>query len=270
MKKILLLLIYVLLLATLSTNAFASNTYDLPKLNLSLDSPDDWIVITRNPDDNEEAENLFGTDSTTIINFLEQREIHINFSKNDSSEEIFITMFDDEGSKDVVSLNSLSDKQLEKFADTIMNTSYEDVKDMVAEQSYDGIVAEGVDWLKYEIYDHKQATFVKFYLNKIILGIEYPSIQYTTIQNGQTISITVISYTGELSESLESVSKEVIDSITFTKLAERKAGIDYNEAMKSGLVTGCLCAAAAGLFYLINGKNKNNNKYTSSFPNKKL
>ncbi|MEX1377962.1 MAG: hypothetical protein AB1Z23_10905 [Eubacteriales bacterium] len=253
MKKILLSIFTITFIFSMSA-AFATNTYDIEELNLSITAPEGWITISRNIDENKPAEELLGFSASYLVDFLESRLIYIDFLVPDGSEEIFITMSENEDSQRLVSLNGYSEAQLKPFIESVMGLTIDEIKKYAEDNSISAMDTQDIEWLGYEIYNHNQALFVKFYYNKIIDGVEVPSFQYSTVQNGQSINISASSYTGELSDDIEIITKQVIDSIVFTKIEEPKRGIDFYEVIKSGLIYGCITGIVALLFLTIKKK----------------
>lgn len=240
MKKLTLILIVMLLLTSLSAIAYAGNTYDVEELNFSVESPEEWIVITRNPEENAEAEKRLDVDSDTLINFLTQGSIYINFVSPSGLEEIVVTMVENDDSHDLVSVNQLSDSQLNQIAEATMGMTIEDVEKNAEELSFEGILPNEAKWTGYSIYEHEQVKFLKMYHTKELDGIQFKGVQYYTIQNGHMINITLTAYSGEIDESLETIIKDVVDSIEFTKLAEGKKPIDLYNIVKYVALTICI------------------------------
>ena len=260
MKKLTLTIFLVLLLCASASAAYAGDSYDIEDLYITLEAPEDWLVMTLDPLDNTEAEAYLGIDSAAIIDYLEKSFMYINFLKKDISAEIFINMVQNEGSQEVISINEYSDKQLEVYAAGVMSISKEELENSLEDMDFEGIMSDDIKWQKYDIYRHSQAVFVKFYYSKYVNGVEIPSVQYSTIQNGQAINISISSYTGEVTDSLEAVGKDLVDSIHFTQLQEGKKPVDLYSVVRNILVFVCV----VGITGLLIAKSKISQKKKSA------
>lgn len=240
MKKLILLMTALLLFVSLGAIAYAGNTYDVPELSLSIDPPDDWLTITRNPLDNKTAETMLQISSIELIDFLTTNAIYIDFLNPNGLEEIVVTMVENDDSHDLISVNQLSDRHLEEIAESIMGMTIEDVERNAEDLSFEGILPNEVAWTGYSVYEHEQAKFIKMYHTKSLDGIQFEGLQYYTVQNGQMINVTVTAYTGELTEALETTAKELVDSIVFSELAEGKKPVDYYTLTKNILIAVCI------------------------------
>ncbi len=242
MKKLILIFFSVLLFCAVLPAAHAGDTYDLPELYISVDAPDDWVVMTRDTATNDEAEDFLGVDSATLIDYLQKSYIYINFIKRDISEEIFINMIKDESSEKVISINGYTDTQLNNFAKELMGMNIDDIEEAAENVDFQGVMAEDIDWLDYEIYQHSQVVFIKLYYNKYLNGVTVPTIQYSTIQNGQSINVSISSYTGEVPDALEQTGKDIVDSIHFTQIKKGRGPIDLYNIVKTVSLIICIIA----------------------------
>jgi len=269
MKKIKLLLMTVLLLAALATSAYAGNTYDIPELKMSLEAPEDWVTMTRNADDNAEAETMLGVGSAALIDFLVQSHIYIDFVTQDGMQEIFVTMFENEDAEKIISINEWSNDQLEQFAESVSGTTIDELHQELEDMNFEGIAADEVQWTGYEVYEHEQIKYIKIYNTKSINGITASGLQYYTVQNSQMINISVASYDSEISDSLEATAKEVVDSLVFTELAEGKAPIDFYSIVRTTLLWACIAFTIFGLIVIVRSRKQKKKIATppsSTFP----
>ena len=260
MKKLLFIIFSVLLFPVILFTAYAGNSYDLPELFISVEAPEDWLVMTQDASTNEDAADFLGVGSDTLVDDLKQSYIYINFLKRDISAEIFINMIQEENSEKVISINGYTEKQLDNFAKELMGMNIGDIEEAAEDISFQGVMAEDIEWLDYEIYQHSQVVFIKLHYNKYLDGIAIPTVQYSTIQNGQTINISISSYTGEVSESLEQTGKNIVDSVYFTQVKKGRGPIDLYNIVKTVSIIICI-AAIIGLlpFYIKVIKNKKKN-----------
>ncbi|MBN2879805.1 MAG: hypothetical protein JXN65_09275 [Clostridia bacterium] len=259
MKNLILLAAILLAAVSFSSIVLAGNVYDIPELKLSAEVPDGWIAITRNADDNVAAEAALCVDSQALINYMEKSLIYLNLLKEDLSAEIFINKMEDENSKKVISINGFNDRQLNAMAEEMMGLSMDEIKESLESTEFDGIMAENIKWQGFEIYRHHQAVFIKLYFTKYLDGVATPSIQYSTIQNGQNINISISSYSDEISSSLEKTSQAFVDSIVFTEIQKGPIGFNYFEILKKMLSVGLIGLIVGIVLTLINKKAKKNN-----------
>jgi len=265
MKKLILFAAALLAAVSFSSIALAGNVYDIPELKLSAEAPDGWIVVTRNASDNAEAEVLLGTDSAALLDYLDKSLIYLNILEKDFSAEIFINKMEDENSQKVISINGYSDKQLNAMAEGLMGMSIDEIKESAESTKYEGVLAEDVEWHSFEIYKHHQAVFIKLYYTKYLNGAAVPSIQYSTIQNGQNINVSVNSYSSEISSSLEETAKTFVDSIVFTEIQKGRAAIDAYTITKYVLVSiGIISIIVLAPYYIKAKKNKKDNISSST------
>lgn len=262
MKKIRLLIITVLLFTAMAVSVNAGNTYDIPELKMSLEAPEDWIAMTRNAQDNTEAQAILLVDSDTLINFLVQSQIYIDFMSQDGMQEIFVNMFENEDSEKIISINEWSNDQLERFAEDISGTTTDELHQELEDMNFEGIVADEVQWSGYEVYEHEQIKYIKIYNTKSFNGNAVYGLQYYTVQNSQMITISVTSYENKISDSLEATAKELVNSIVFTELAEGKAPIDVYSIVRTTLLWVCIVFTIFGLIVIVRSKKQKKNNST--------
>jgi len=256
MKNKITLIIIALLIISASVPAFASDKYELEGLHLSVESPDRWYAVTNNPDDNIEVAVLYGMDAEVIAEELSDRGMYLSCFNATGNASLSITKTETEYSKQLISIESLYIWQLHDLAYKIMNltgdeTESEYISD-VTESEYINISAQpkciSVDaetrytsdvtkfeYIKYEIYRHEQVTFIKFYLNRTFDSKDFAAVQDFTIQNGQIITITLDSFTNEVPERLETVIKDLVDSIVFSEINEGHSTVDLYRIFKYGV-----------------------------------
>ncbi|MEX1377963.1 MAG: hypothetical protein AB1Z23_10910 [Eubacteriales bacterium] len=213
MKKALLIFVSIVLLVAFSTSVYAVGTYSIPELYLNVNAPDDWIVISRNAPDNAAAAKLFNVDTNYLSNYLVENSLYIDAIKKDMSNEITIAMKQDDNTKELVSLNALSDKKLNSYIQDNSSSLFSSALN----------VQTAPDRWGYEIYHHSQAVFIKSYVTTDIEGEQTSAIQYITIQNGQAIVVTAFADGTDITSELEATCKSFVDSIAFTQLQKGNA-----------------------------------------------
>lgn len=196
MKKFLQIAFVVALAVILACNTTvfaASSTYNMPEMGLRVTIPPGYSVITRNTPATDPIFNRLGINGHELINHFESSGIYLSAVSDVYNEEIVVTMT--EGTLD--NFGTLSDTTLNALASTIVNeyTKY------------------GVSVLKYDIYQHSQAKFIRVYLADAANSVH--GLQYYTTYGGKAMNFIMRSYQGAISSRQESVTKTLVDSIKY-------------------------------------------------------
>ena len=238
MKKPFLFAIALMCMLTSVPAAYAANstTYELSELNMTIDVPADWITFTRDIDENDPNLEQMGTTAETLISTYETNSIYLNAVCLNPLSEIVITMVSDKSTQSIYDFNLISDEDMPEAAESIRTEMQE-------------IMGDAATYTESSIYTHTQAKFAVF--NFETSG-EFPdhAQQYTTIINGQTINVTLHSYTGQLTAAQEQLLKDVVDSITFTKVT-KKPWLDVSRVMMSAIIGGISGAIAVVIVALV-------------------
>lgn len=242
MKKFCLTVVTLMCLFTIIPVASAADsvTCELSELNMTIDVPADWITFTRDIDENDPNLELLGTTAETLISTYEANSIYFNAVYLDPLSEIVVTMITDESSQDIYDFNRISDKDMPQAAETIR-------------EEMQKIMGDAATYTESSFYTHEQAKFAVFNFETSGALPDHAQ-QYTTIINGQTINVTLHSYTGELTTAQEQLLEDVVNSITFTKVT-KKPGIDLSEAGITAIIGGVVAGIVALVISLIN-RNK--------------
>lgn len=188
-------LLCMALLVPISAQATGTTTYDLDQLGMSIDIPNDYDVFTRDTPADDPAYAWYGFTKKDLDSLLEQQNAYLNALLPDISQEIVVIMVD----SPLQNLSPMSNAAISFFASELDNT-YEDL---------------GYTFLKYEIYQHEQIKFLKIYVFQENNGLPDYGLQYYTACNGQGISITLHSYTGEITQADEDALQKIVDSAVF-------------------------------------------------------
>lgn len=201
MKKFLAIILTTLLLLSLNigVNA-ASNTYEVAELDLSIDIPTQYSVITRNTSASDPIFDQLGTTKTEVMSLFQSSGIYLNAVSTSGNEEIVVTMVE----SFLSDFNLLSDTTISALATTLINEY----------KTY------GINVSKYEIYQHSQAKFLKFYFTDTAQTVN--GLQYYTIYNSKAMNFTMRSYTGSLRYTQEQTIKTIVDSIHFNTEPQKK------------------------------------------------
>lgn len=197
MRRLSLIMVLSLILASFTPMTLmatdAVNTYELSELDLSLDIPNKYLVITRETDENDPVFSKYNVDKESTITYFEAHNIYLSALADDNSEEITVTMV----SNEVEDINTISDLELE----VIISSIKEELKKY------------NINILDYEIYQHTQTKFLKVHFYDSA-HTSY-GLQYYTICNYKSMNFTLRSYLGDVSSEQESTIQTVVDSIKY-------------------------------------------------------
>jgi len=198
MKRVLYLVVTMcLLLCSLSITSFAKNqTYVLDELGMSMAIPDEFVVFTRDIDDNDPNLTEYGLTKDYMETLMLNGNIYLNAWDSTVNHEIVVTMID----------SQFEDYNL--FSDTMLTT----MTSSFAEE-YKAI---GITVLDTDIYQHEQAKFYKVYISQPNNGVNVYGLQYHTVYDGKAINITMHSYNGVIDENDEAILKRIVDDTHFT------------------------------------------------------
>lgn len=200
-------LIFVLAFVLLfNTSAFASpSTYTIAELGLEITIPSGYKVITKDTPANASIFSDLGRTKADLIEQFEATNIYLNAISNTLDEEVVVTI----DTNIIDNFSALSDTSLKMFASSWVN-EYE---------------KKGISVLKYDIYQHSQAKFVRVYFEDTTNSVN--GLQYYTIYNGKAMNFTMRSYSGEITAKQEKIIKTIVDSVKYdTPPVEIPAGAE--------------------------------------------
>lgn len=199
MKKFCPLVLMLALLLIMPTTAFAASkdTYRLDELGLSIDIPSDYIVFTREIADNDPNLSVLGLTKKDLLDSMESGNIYLDVWDSENNCETIVTMVS----------NTISNFSL--MSDTILNT--------LASSFYDEFAKIGITIEKHEIYQHEQAKFIKFYMNRPNGADTIYSLQYYTVYDNMAINVTTHSFSGRINSDKESVIESIVSTVHFDK-----------------------------------------------------
>ena len=233
MKKIIFIILVLLCLIISMSTVMASDasTFELPDLNLKIDVPADWITFTRDIKESDPNLELLGVTADLMKSDFEDKSIYLDSICLDPTNEIVVTMVSDQGSKDAYDLTRVSDQDFQSTANSVKNEMQK-------------LAGDSINYNDSSTYTHEQAKFVVFRFTTQG-DMETYSQQYTTIINGQTINITMHSFTGELTADQEELLKNTVDSVVFSKITAKP--FDVSQA----IISGVSAAVIAGVVVLV-------------------
>lgn len=197
MKRIFAAMVVFVLLATLSFNtAFAApETYVLDDLGLQVVIPSGYSVITRDTLATAEIFNRLTMSKAELDSMFVASNIYLNAISDTHNEEVIVRM---------------SESLLDDFhilSDAVLN--------MLMSLAVEQWEASGLDVIKYDIYHHTQAKFVRIVFEEEANAAF--GVQYYTTYDGKTYNFTIRSYTGDLTAKQENVIQAIVDSVIFDK-----------------------------------------------------
>lgn len=196
-KRVYAFLLSFIIIAFLPAECFADNTVKryLPDLGMSIETPGDYYILSRDISSSDPALSFFGFSKSDCISFLEESSIYLDAVDPDVTTEIVVTMTE----------NVLSDMNM--LPDTTIDALLSSLSDV-----YSNI---GISVTNMEYYQHKQAKFVVLDINQESDTGTIYGVQYYTIYNYKAINVTLHSYDGRVSSSDKSLARSVVDSVVF-------------------------------------------------------
>lgn len=189
-----LLLITALLSVFTSTTVSAANgRYRIEEAKLEVTIPATYTVITRNTPSNAEIFTRLGLSYSAFMSNMKSGSIYMDAVSNSHSEEIVFTCQE----------NIISDFSL--LSDTVLNT--------LAATTVDEMEKLGISVIKYDIYHHSQAKFLRIYWADPA-NLRY-GLQYYTVRDNTAMNFTLQSYEGSINSRQETVMKTVVDSVKY-------------------------------------------------------
>lgn len=194
-KRLAALALTIILIFTISGGSVfaADNTYYLDELGLQVTIPTEYCVITRDTPDNDQIFSDLGIARAEFVSELESKNIYLSAIPDAYNEEIVVTMIESA----INNFSLVSDTDLDILASTL-ETQYAD---------------RGISILKYDIYQHSQAKFIRIYFTDTDETVH--ALQYYTIYDGKAMNFTMRSYEGSISSRQEAAMKTIVDSIQY-------------------------------------------------------
>lgn len=251
----------VLLLAVFcvfSVSVYADTVLTIDELGMTVSFPDDLILLTRDVSDSTEGLSLIGMTANEVKSMLMKNNMYVNAIHFSDTEvyEINVTMIADTGSQKIDSFNSISDSMLDEMGKSMFDLpEYKEAGFHYIDSS-----VETVNKTKYITLDQWQYNGDDKVYGK----------QYYTVNNGQSINITLLSYTGEITQSQRNTLRSVVNSVVFATTGGNGAysGTSGSETFFSGLLSkvggGLISGAIMGVIIYIVSKARKNKRDESA------
>lgn len=220
----------------------ASKAFELPELNMKIDSPEGWYVFTRDVKEDAPGLEYLGIDGKGLADEYKESGTYLDMISAAPGAEIYVAMIDSKEGRDIYDFNYISAEDLLPAISKI-----QEVQKQAEKQ---------IEFSDAAVYAHKQAKFVYYDYTWQTDGITVHGIQYCTVINGQIIIISMSSREGDITGSLAQTLKSIVDSITFTEVKSKLTG-DYTAvlAIIAGAAAGAVIGAA--IFALRKRRYKN-------------
>ncbi len=173
----------------------------IKEADMSMMLPATCYLLGQNIAENDPYLQKVGGDREKIQNYYKEAGIVLNAIAEDDTYEIVVTMNESSNIDYVYNMQSLTEKQIREFADSIQ-TAY---------TSY-GYQVDG-----YELYETQNAFYVLFRFGQLYEEQTVWCYQYYTIRDSRIYNITLRSYVGEITKPMETMIEQVVDSISYGK-----------------------------------------------------
>ena len=209
---------------------------ELPELNMRFESPEGWIALTRNMREDDPALEALGIDQAELNRSFISNSVYFSALSDDRETELIVAM---ETSSEIRKAYDLSLQTGDAFTDIEQET--------VARHERAGETV-----MRFTKYEHKQAAFIMIdYYREFNRGTAY-SRNYSTIINGQAITVSLHSFSGEISGERAAALQRTVDSIEFTEVTE-KPSFNY-QTIVYGIVGIFIIIGAALIFKIRRNK----------------
>ena len=227
MKKVICMLLCAVLMLSGVVSAFAENwvEYDLPEMSMSVYIPDSFYAWTRNLEKDSPILEETGYDHQYLMDVLSANNAYLDAVSKDNTVEILFTSIDSPFISDLGQLE-------QSYLDLRVSAILEQIESL------------GVKVSNYEMFEHPQATFLKYYYEQPIdQSINFYGARYYTVYNNKEIDIQTTSFYGELTESQDSIFDNIVASIEFS---ESENPIQESGTVYTDLETGMSFVIPAG------------------------
>lgn len=219
-KKIICTLCIMVILILSSTQSISAKTQEIESLHLKMEIPEDVIVLT---DKLSSADPVWA--QAGILDVKKQKDdyekmgVAASLYKSATSTYINIMSKTSEKSHDIYNLSELSEEEVNSFIESLTQT---DDKTAV---------------FKTDRYEHSQVPFYRLEINATQNGLRVKELIYGTIVNG--ISYTFDIYNGSGTTIDEEFLKQIVDSVSFTKITPKAEGYAAEaKAVRNLQITG--------------------------------
>ncbi len=171
---------------------------------MEISLPDDCYILQQEIAEDDPYLQKAGGDRDKIEAYYKEAGIVLNAIAQDDSYEIVVTVNENQDVTYLYNMHSVPDESVRELAQTIQNT-YEE---------------HGYTVDDFSLYENETAKYIVFSFGQQYEKKAVQCVQYDTIRDSRMYNITLRSYTGEVSDAMEEMLREVIDSIVYTQNEE--------------------------------------------------
>ena len=173
--------------------------------------PNDCYILQQEIADDDPYLQKVGADKEKIQEYYKEAGIVLNAIAQDDSYEIVVTVNENQDVTYLYNINSVSDENVSELAQTIQQT-YEE---------------HGYTVDEFTLYENETAKYIVFSFEQEYEDSAVHCIQYDTIRDSRMYTVTLRSYTQEVSEQMSDMMRQIIDSVVFT---QEEASLTYEDA----------------------------------------
>ncbi len=185
----------------------AAAAYELPELNLILNSPQGWFVFTRDISEDDPNLKALRINGSGLADYFKANGIYLDMENAEPGAGILLTIIKPDAGRDSKDFNNMLD-------DDVLAAALQEIKTS----------GKNADITNCSVCNHKQSKFAVCDFTEEKDGKTLYGRAYFTVINGQTICLTLVSREGEISDSLADAAEKTVHSITFTKVTSNPAG----------------------------------------------
>ena len=217
MKKLICLLAACLLLMPAAAADMSEYRCGDAGLTLSLPQGDEWVILTEDVQEGDPAVDFFDTDVETLRTSMEQSGIRFEAITQDRMCEITIVATRDRTTRRTFNYAAADRDELQAQAQAYVDKDY----------SSD---SPGLDYTAWELIPSGDLLYLRFDGEVSVETSNTRFVQYVTIYNGWMISLSLLSFNGQMPEEYEQLAADIAHSVRFdealTKLQDPQRYID--------------------------------------------
>ncbi len=233
-----------LLLVLLCTSASAAGgdvRHDDAGLSLSLPAGEDWVILTRDVQDGDEAVVFFEADAATLRQAMEQNQIWFEAVSRDRKREITVIISRDAQTRRTFDYNLLDGEELNEQGQKYVDRDFSEA-------------SPGLDYLSFSQERLGDLLYLRFTGQIVNETTDSRFIQYATIYNGWMVNIAMHGFDGQLTDADAGVLAGVAESVRFDE-ALNKAD-DAQRYIDMAVLAGTLLLGALSLALIYRSQKK--------------
>lgn len=233
-----------LLLALLCVPSFAAGgdyRYEEAGLSLALPDGEDWVILTRDVQDGDEAAVFFEADAETLRQAMEQNQIQFEAVSRDRTREITIIISRDAQTRRTFNYNLLDEGELDEQGQKYVDRDF-------SEDS------PGLDYLSCSQERAGDVLYLRFTGQVVNETTDSRFIQYATIYNGWMVNIAMHGFDGELTGADSETLAAVAASLRFDEALDKAN--DAQRYIDMAVLIGVVLLGALSLVLIYRNQKK--------------